>query len=138
MNIREQTALIVRKDGQFIQTESAVIGGTLWTASAYDALKTRSVEKALRSAQRVGGELWLFNPVTGHLRPADMNKIVYGRKTDDRRDLQQEERNPQERSVEDEQKPGTLPVCTGASCGADSGHDVRECGAFCGADTEII
>ena len=81
MDIRKETVLIVRKDGQFIQTESAVIGGTLWTASVYDALRTRKVEKALQSAQRVSGQLWLFNPVTGKLRPADMNKIMDRRKT---------------------------------------------------------
>ena len=86
MKVNSSTVLIVHKDGRFIQTESAVIGGTIWTASAYDALKMRNARKAVRSAQRVGGELWLFSPVTGERRPANMEKILNGIKREENRD----------------------------------------------------
>ena len=76
MNIREQTVLIIRKGNQYIQTESAVIGGTIWSTGAYDALRTRSISNAIRIAKNVGGEICLFNPVTGQLRLADMDKLI--------------------------------------------------------------
>lgn len=83
MDIRKQTGLIVRKGKLFVQTVSLLTSGTLWSACAYDAWRTRNVNKAIAEAERVGGELWLFNPATGQLRPADMKKILKRMKTMD-------------------------------------------------------
>lgn len=74
MDIREKTALIIRKGNMFIQTISAVTSGMIWTPSAYDAWKTRNAKEAIMRAEEVGGEVWLFNPVAGQLRPARLKK----------------------------------------------------------------
>ena len=41
-----------------------------WSDSCWDAWRTRDREAARRVAQRVGGELMLFNPVAGQIREA--------------------------------------------------------------------
>ena len=41
-----------------------------WSRSAYDAWGTREKERAKKVARLTGGEIWLFNPVTGQLREA--------------------------------------------------------------------
>ncbi len=76
MDIKANTALVIRKGDLYVQTESAVIGGTIWSPHAYDAMRTRNVHKAIETANAVGGEIWLFNPIACQLRKADMNKIL--------------------------------------------------------------
>lgn len=97
MDIRKETVLIVRKGKQYVQTVSVITSGTIWTTCQYDAWRTRDINEAIRQARDVDGEIWLFNPIIGTLRPADMSKLkkMEDRKHD-RADLQQAEGNPQE------------------------------------------
>lgn len=74
MDIRRETVLIVRKENQYVQTISAVTSGTIWTPHAYDAWRTRNAQKAIQQAKDVDGEVWLFNPVAGQLRPARLKE----------------------------------------------------------------
>lgn len=68
MNIREQTGIIVGKDGMFLV--GAIIGSTQlrWSLSPWDAWTTREREQAERVANRVGGVQFLFNPVAGQIK----------------------------------------------------------------------
>ena len=65
--LREKTQLIVKKDGEFLQC----LDGNWqlrWTTSPYDAWATRDVDDAQMVADKVEGELWLFNPIVGSLK----------------------------------------------------------------------
>lgn len=68
MNIRKETRLIVRRGAEFLV--GTILGGPdlKWSRSPWDAWGTREREKAKMVARRIGGELWLFNPVAGQLR----------------------------------------------------------------------
>ena len=65
MDIRKQTSLIVAKNGSFLVGFSVFLR---FSQSPYDAWRTRKVETARMVADRIGGELMLFNPVVGQLR----------------------------------------------------------------------
>ncbi len=65
--LREKTGLIVRKDGEFLQCLD-MFYKLRWSSSPYDAWITRSVEDAQAVAEKVGGELYLFNPIVGSLK----------------------------------------------------------------------
>lgn len=67
--IRRHTALIVEKDGYFLQGRSNLTGELLWTWSKYDAWRSRKPHDAARVALAVGGKLWLFNPLVGLSMP---------------------------------------------------------------------
>lgn len=68
MNIREQTAIIIQKDGLYLV--GTILGGPdlRWSYSPWDAWRTRRRDKALIVADRIGGTQMLFNPVAGQLR----------------------------------------------------------------------
>ena len=66
--IRRQTSLIIRKNGEYL------VGGILyskdlrWSGSIYDAWRTRDRELARAIARKTGGITMLFNPITGEER----------------------------------------------------------------------
>lgn len=63
-SIREHTCLIVRKDRRYLVGVS-IMGRLNWSAYRYDAWRTWSGQSAEMVARRVGGDLMLFNPITG-------------------------------------------------------------------------
>lgn len=70
MDIRGETALIIRKDGEFLVGKIIFSNELRWSRSPWDAWKTRIRANARSIAEKTGGEIMLFNPVTGQLREA--------------------------------------------------------------------
>ena len=68
MNIRTKTALIIRKNGEYLVGRDVTDGGLRWSASRWDAWRTRNREKARNVARVTGGIVMLFNPVAGQER----------------------------------------------------------------------
>ena len=68
MDIRKLTGLIVQREKRFLVGTILYSTDLRWSDSPWDAWITRDRAKANRVAQRVGGELVLFNPVAGQLR----------------------------------------------------------------------
>lgn len=68
MDIRELTQIIIRKGHEYLM--GTIMGGPdlRWTTSPWEAWGTRDREAAEAVAEKVGGELWLFNPVAGQLQ----------------------------------------------------------------------
>lgn len=64
-DIRRKTGLIVRRNGEYLVGHSCFLR---WSTSPYDAWRTRNRDDAEQVAEKVGGELWLFNPVVGQIR----------------------------------------------------------------------
>lgn len=67
-DIRRKTGLIIRKGNLFLVGTILYSTDLRWSASPYDAWITRNVEAARRVADKVGGEIWLFNPPAGQKR----------------------------------------------------------------------
>lgn len=65
--LQEKTGLVVRRDGEFLQCLDMYYK-LRWSTSPYDAWITRDVEDARSVADKVGGELCLFNPIVGSLK----------------------------------------------------------------------
>ena len=70
MDIRGETALIIRKDGEFLVGKNIFLNELRWSRSPWDAWKTRIRANARSIAEKTGGEIMLFNPVAGQLREA--------------------------------------------------------------------
>ena len=70
MDIRKKTALIIRKDGEFLQGRIMDSKLYRWSISPWDAWMTRSREKARNMQAENGGEIMLWNPIAGQLREA--------------------------------------------------------------------
>ena len=68
--LKRATVLIVRRGVDFLVARIPYSMEFRWSRSAYDAWSTRSTEKARKVADVLGGDLWLFNPITGELREA--------------------------------------------------------------------
>ena len=68
MDIRLSTVLIVKRGSQFLVGRIPYSLEYRWSNSPYDAWRTRERESARTVARRVGGDLWLFNPVVGQAR----------------------------------------------------------------------
>lgn len=68
MDIRRQTGLIIRKDGEWLVGRIVYSRELRWSTSPWSAWITRNREDAERVARKVGGEMWLFNPVAAQLR----------------------------------------------------------------------
>lgn len=64
-DIREKTTLVVEKDGQYLMAFNFFLRYAL---SPYDAWQTRDIEAAQMVADRIKGNLMLFNPVVGQIR----------------------------------------------------------------------
>ena len=68
MNCRLYTNLIVQKDGKFLQGYIIGLNELKWSDSPWDAWMTRDRADAYDVAQKVDGELVLFNPIVGQIR----------------------------------------------------------------------
>lgn len=68
MDIRLQTGIIIRKDGEYLVGIGLITRQLIWSNSPWDAWRTRKRDKAFIVADRVGGVRFLFNPVAGQLR----------------------------------------------------------------------
>jgi len=68
MDIRRQTALIIRKDGEYLVGKMLWSQDLRWSSSPWDAWRTRIRANAKSVQQKAGGEIMLFNPVTGQIR----------------------------------------------------------------------
>lgn len=67
-DIRAQTCIIIRRNGEFLVGTICYSTDLRWSASAYDAWRTRDREQAAEVARKTGGVMVLFNPVTGERR----------------------------------------------------------------------
>ena len=70
MDIRRMTGLIVQRGADYLVGTILYSTDLRWSGSPWDAWITRDREQARRVAERVGGELMLFNPVAGQIREA--------------------------------------------------------------------
>lgn len=70
--IRRKTALIIEKDGYFLQGMDIAMDEPIWTRSRYDAWRTRERADAALAAHRLQGRMWLFNPLVGQSWPVDV------------------------------------------------------------------
>ena len=68
MDIRRETCIIIRKDGEYLVGTILYSTDLRWSWSAYDAWRTRRKEGAERVAGKVGGEMVLFNPIANQKR----------------------------------------------------------------------
>ena len=68
--LKQATVLIVRRGVDFLVARIPYSLEFRWSRSAYDAWSTRSAETARKVAEMLGGDLWLFNSITGELREA--------------------------------------------------------------------
>ena len=66
--IRRQTALIIRRNGEYLVGRILGSEELRWSYSPHDACRTRNREKAEALARKVGGITMLFNPAAGQLR----------------------------------------------------------------------
>lgn len=71
-DIRLSTALIIKKDGEFLVGRILHGKELRWSGSPYDAWHTRVRAKARSVAEKVTGEIMLFNPISGQLREAKL------------------------------------------------------------------
>ena len=67
-DIRRQTGLIIRRNGEFLVGKAMLTGGLRWSVSPYDAWITRDTDTARSVARTVGGTVMLFNPVARQMR----------------------------------------------------------------------
>ena len=67
-DIRRQTCLIIRKNGEYLVGRILYSSDLRWSRSRYDAGRTRDREKARRIARVTGGTVMLFNPIIGRER----------------------------------------------------------------------
>ena len=65
MDIRLETALVIRRDGDYLVGKIAYSNDLRWSNSIYDAWRTRNRVHARMVARRTGGDLVLFNPIVG-------------------------------------------------------------------------
>lgn len=63
MDIRMQTCIIIRKNGEYLVGREYAGGGLKWSWSIYEAWRTRDMEKAREIARKTGGVMVLFNPI---------------------------------------------------------------------------
>lgn len=68
MNVRLCTVLIIKRGAEYLVGRIPYSMELRWSRSPYDAWKTRERETAAKVARRVGGDLWLWNPISGQLR----------------------------------------------------------------------
>lgn len=68
MDIRQYTRLIVKRGDKYLVGKILYGNEYRWSKSEYDAWSTRDREEAEFVARRLGGDLWLFNPVAGQLK----------------------------------------------------------------------
>ena len=69
MDIRRETALIIRKGNEFLVGRDG-FGNLIWNSSPWAAWRTRIRAEALGVAEKTGGVVMLWNPVAGQMREA--------------------------------------------------------------------
>lgn len=62
-DIRRQTCLIIRKNGQYLVGHIMGTRELRWSIYTHEAWRTRDREKAEAVARRTGGILVLYNPI---------------------------------------------------------------------------
>ena len=67
-DIRRQTGIIIRKNGEYLVGRICWSSELKWSASPYDAWKTRDREEAESVARATGGIMMLWNPIVKQLR----------------------------------------------------------------------
>ena len=67
-DVREQTCLIIRKNGEYLVGRILGSRDLRWSIYATEAWRTRNREKARKVARRTGGTVMLFNPVVRQMR----------------------------------------------------------------------
>jgi len=72
MDIRKQTALIIRKGNEYLVGTILDTTDLRWSISQWDAWRTRIRANAQSIAEKVDGEIMLFNPVAGQMRKAEV------------------------------------------------------------------
>ena len=70
MDIRRETALIVRKGNEYLVGTILFSTELRWSRSPWDAWKTRDRDDARKVTELVEGVTMLWNPVAGQLREA--------------------------------------------------------------------
>lgn len=68
MDVRTKTGLIIRKGNEYLVGTIYLSTDLRWSISPYDAWFTRNLAHATIVAEKVGGEIMLFNPVVGRIR----------------------------------------------------------------------
>lgn len=68
MDIRRKTCLIIRRGPEFLVGKVVFSEELRWSASPWDAWKTRIRANARSIAEKTGGEIMLFNPINGKIR----------------------------------------------------------------------
>ena len=76
MDVRTKTALIIRKDGMYLQGRILYSNELRWSGSPWDAWSTRIRAKARSVQEKVGGEILLWNPVAGTIREWKYEKAI--------------------------------------------------------------
>ena len=66
--IRKQTCLIIRKNGEYLVGTILYSTDLRWSKSPYDAWRTRCRQDAECVVSMTGGELVLFNPVVNQMK----------------------------------------------------------------------
>ena len=67
-DIRRQTCLIIRRNGEYLVGTILYSQDLRWSISRSDAWRTRDREKARRIARATGGTVMLYNPIIGRER----------------------------------------------------------------------
>ena len=67
-DIRKQTAIIIRKNGEYLVGTILYSTDLRWSNSPYEAWRTRDRDKAAEIARKTGGVMMLFNPIVNQLR----------------------------------------------------------------------
>lgn len=67
-DIRKQTAIIIRKNGEYLVGTILNTKDLRWSGSPYEAWRTRDRDKAAEIARKTGGVMMLFNPIVNQLR----------------------------------------------------------------------
>ena len=67
-DIRKKTCCIIRKHGEYLVGYIVFTDELRWSASPYDAWKTRKKENAEEVARRTGGIVMLWNPVVRQMK----------------------------------------------------------------------
>lgn len=82
-DIRRKTGLIIRRGNEFLVGTILYSTDLRWSLSPWDAWFTRDRNTARMVAQKVDGELMLFNPVAGQIKEYgkenDCERVATGR-----------------------------------------------------------
>ena len=62
-DIRKQTGIIIRKNGEYLVGTILNTSDLRWSSSPYEAWRTRDRDKAAKIARKTGGVMMLFNPI---------------------------------------------------------------------------